>query len=650
MRNQYITIGFCLLALCSMVVAPRVRAGQAAKYLGPCDLDASKDGKTLYVANADAKQITFVHIRSGDISRSISMPAKPTGLTLSPDGRELYVTCAAAQSTLLVMDAESGKIKTTIPVGHTACGPTVTPDGKRLYVCNRFDNNVSVIDLKTRKEVARISATREPLATAITPDGKSVLIINHLPADRADTSDVAAVVTIIDTQSNATTTIRLPSGASGLRGISVSPDGKYAYVTHILARYELPTKQVEYGWMNANALSVIETREKKLLGTVLLDDMYLGAANPWGVACSADGKWICVTHAGTHELSVIDAPALLKKLLAMPVNPEPYQMGEVVYDDRNELLDYFRRLRATLRGKPAEGGELYTLGSAAGVSNDFSFLAGLRRRIKLKGKGPRGIAVIGSKAYVAEYFSDTLGVVELESKSPSRVSGLALGPKPQLTDQRRGEMLFNDAELCFQHWQSCASCHPEARVDGLNWDLINDGIGNLKNTKSMLLAHKTPPVMSSGVRASAEMAVRTGIGHILFTDPPEEDAATIDTYLKSLEPVPSPYLVNGQFSPVAKRGKKIFFSEKAGCSKCHAGPLYTDMRMHDIGSKSPCDRRRDFDTPTLIEVWRTAPYFHDGCYTTVKELITKSRCGKQRSNVEFSEQQINDLVEFVLSQ
>jgi len=649
MTNQPLTIKLWMLTFFSLMVAARAGGGEVGKYLGPCSVVASKDGRMLYIAFADAKQIAFVNIRSGKVTRSIATAAKPTGLTLSPDGRELYVTCAATQSMVLVIDVAFGKIKAKIPVGHTACGPTVTPDGKHLYVCNRFNNDVSVIDLETSKEIGRISATREPLAVAITPDGKSLLVINHLPADRADTSDVAAVVTIIDTQSNATTTIRLPNGASGLRGVCVSPDGKYTYVTHILARYELPTKQVEYGWMNANALSVIEMREKKLLSTVLLDDMYLGAANPWDVACTGDGKWICVTHAGTHELSVIDAPALLKKLLAMPVDPEPSKVGEVLYDDRNELLDYFRRLRAHLKGKKEESGELYTLGSAAGVSNDLTFLAGLRRRIKLKGKGPRGIAVIGSKAYVTEYFTDTLSVVELEPKSPNMVHELALGPKPQLTVRRRGEMLFNDAELCFQHWQSCASCHPDARMDGLNWDLTNDGIGNLKNTKSLVLAHKTPPVMSSGVRESAEMAVRTGFRHILFTDPPEEDAATIDTYLKSLEPVPSPYLVNGQLSPVAKRGKKLFFSEKVGCSKCHADPLYTDMQMHDVGSKSPCDRRRDFDTPTLIEVWRTAPYFHDGRYTTVKESISKCKDHKDGGKVELNEQQINDLVEFVLS-
>jgi DNA-binding beta-propeller fold protein YncE len=71
----------------------------------------------LYIGFADAKRIAFVNIRSGKSARSIAIPAKPTGLKSSPDGRELFVTCAAAQSTLLVMDAESGKIKKTIPVG-----------------------------------------------------------------------------------------------------------------------------------------------------------------------------------------------------------------------------------------------------------------------------------------------------------------------------------------------------------------------------------------------------------------------------------------------------------------------------------------------------------------------------------------------------
>ena len=620
--------------------------------LGPCAVAASKDGKTLYVAHPDARQVAFVDATAGRVTRSIRLPGQPTGLAASPDGTELYVTCAAARSTVFVLDAAAGTVRATITVGHTARGPAASPDGKRLYVCNRFDNDVSVIDLQARKEVARVAVVREPYAAAVTPDGRSVVVANHLPADRADVLDAAAAVTLLDTRTRRTSTIRLPSGATGLRGVCVLPDGKYACATHILARYELPTDRVERGWMNANALSIIDTANRKRLNTVLLDEMNVGAANPWGVACTADGKRICVTHAGTGELSVIAAGALLKKLLAVPVKPDAGSVGEVVYDDRNEMLDYFRRLRARREGKGQgdrhDDAPLYTLGDAAGVSNDLRFLVGLRRRVRLPGRGPRGLAVAGSKVYVAEYFTNTLSLVDLRAKPSSRARTIALGPKPRLTPRRRGEMLFHDARLCLGHWQSCASCHPGGRMDALNWDLLNDGMGNLKNTKSLLLAHKTPPAMSTGVRGSAEAAVRAGLAHILFAGKAEKHAAAIDAYLQSLRPVASPHLRDGRLSASAKRGKRLF--HQAGCATCHPAPLYTDCRTYDVGSKGPCDYRATFDTPTLIEVWRTAPYMHDGRYTTILELITKGKHGGQDGQIDrLNDRQIRDLVAFVLS-
>ena len=657
-RNRFITGGFRpwfrVVAACGIVATAMGRTGEAGNFLGPCALVASKDGRTLYVANADAGQIAFVDVPSRRVIRSIRMPSEPTGLALSPDGCRLYVTCAAARSTVLAIDAASGKVTARIAAGHTAIGPAVAPDGKRLYVCNRFSNDISVIDLRTNEEVVRVPAVREPFAAAVTPDGRSVVVINHLPAGRADLYPVSGAVTVVDTKTRETTTVRLRDGATGLRGVCVSPDGRYAYVTHVQARYELPTTQVGYGWMNANALSIIDTAESRLVNTVLLDDMEMGAANPWGVACTADGKWVCVTHAGSHEVSLIDAPALLAKLLAMAVGPDAGSVGEVVYDDRNEVLDYFRRHRAGLSGKGEAGDyeqrDLYALGTVAGVSNDLTFLAGLRRRIRLNGNGPRGVTVAGSNAYVAEYFTDTVAVIPLEAKAGSRAGTIALGPKPQLTARRRGRMLFNDAALCFEQWQSCASCHPDARTDGLNWDLLNDGMGNLKNAKSLLLAHQTPPAMAAAVRDSAEVGVRAGITHILFGKCREADAVAIDEYLKSLRPVPSPHLVNGRLSPAARRGKRLFFSDKAGCAKCHPAPLYTDLQIYDVTSKSPYDYRADFDTPTLIETWRTAPYLHDGRYTTLKELIIKGKHGKERGDVgSLTRDEINGLVEFVLS-
>ena len=53
---------------------------------------------------------------------------------------------------------------------YRGCVLKVTPDGKTLFVCNRFNDDVSVIDLSTAEENARIAVSREPVAAAITPD------------------------------------------------------------------------------------------------------------------------------------------------------------------------------------------------------------------------------------------------------------------------------------------------------------------------------------------------------------------------------------------------------------------------------------------------------------------------------------------------
>ena len=68
--------------------------------------------------------------------------------------------------------------------------------------------------------------------------------------------------------------------------------------------------------MNTNALAVLDANSNKFVNTVLLDDTDLGAANPYGVACTNDGKHLVVTHSGTNELSLIDAEAMHKKLEA----------------------------------------------------------------------------------------------------------------------------------------------------------------------------------------------------------------------------------------------------------------------------------------------------------------------------------------------
>jgi len=211
-------------------------------------------------------------------------------------------------------------------------------------------------------------------------------------------------------------------------------------------------------------------------------------------------------------------------------------------------------------------------------------------------------------------------------------------------------MYFHDGRFCLQNWQSCASCHPDARADGFNWDLLNDGIGNPKNGKSLLLAHQTPPSMAMGIRANAEAAVRAGIRHEMFTVQPEADAVALDEYLKSLKPIPSPYLVKGKLSAAAQRGKKIFEEEKVGCADCHKSKVMTDKKIHDVGTRSKYDKPKDeFDTPTLVEVWRSGPYLHDGSAATLRDVITANKSDLHGVTSHLRQSEIDDLVAYVLS-
>ncbi|MCX6996762.1 MAG: cell surface protein [Kiritimatiellaeota bacterium] len=611
----------CLLA--SLTPRPAQAALLASKpangptgYPAPVAVLAAADGKTVYVAEYAARQVAVVDLADGRLVRTMSVDLPPSGLALDAVQGRLYVTCEAPEGRVVALNLATGKKEFELATGHTPLSPALSPDGKTLWVCNRFNHQVTAYDTTTRRELARLPMPREPVAAALTPEGSLLVVANHLPAMRADGDWVAAAVSLVDaTARRVITNLTLPNGSTSLRGIAVAPDGKYAYVTHNLGRYQLPTTQLERGWMNTSALTIVDLAARKLLATVLLDDVDLGAANPWGVVCTSDGKLLCVAHSGTHEVSVIDRRALHDKLSRLAA-------GEKLPG-----------VSVTLEDAP----------------NDLSFLFGLRRRVRLTGNGPRGLAIAGDRAVAAEYFSDSLSVVHLAADaSPSAARQITLGPRVAPTQERQGEMNFNNAQFCFQQWQSCTSCHPDSRADALNWDLLNDGIGNPKNTKNMLLAHKTPPAMSLGIRDTAEMAVRSGLKYIQFAVRPEADAVAIDTYLKSLQPVPSPRLVKGELSRAARRGERVF--KKAGRAECHAAPLFTDLKSYDIGTGQDMDKGKALDTPTLVEVWRTAPYLHAGRAATMEDVLTGCNPGDRHgATSKLSREDLADLVEYILS-
>jgi cytochrome c peroxidase len=273
------------------------------------------------------------------------------------------------------------------------------------------------------------------------------------------------------------------------------------------------------------------------------------------------------------------------------------------------------------------------------------------RRVDLPAIAPRGIDMShdGKSLAVAGYFSG--GVVLLDKDAANPIS-LALGPQSEPDLARRGEISFHNADRCFQRWLSCATCHADARADGLNWDLLNDGIGNPKNARSMLLSHATPPVMSLGVRDSMETATRNGFIHIQFTQPDTGEVEAVSAYLRSLKPEISPYrLPDGSLSEAALRGEKIFNRKSVGCAQCHPAPLFTNLKLKDVGTATSLDRgKTEYDVPTLVELWRTPPYLHDGRAATLREVLLDHNPDDDHGDTRSLEPvEIDDLIEYLLS-
>jgi cytochrome c peroxidase len=131
----------------------------------------------------------------------------------------------------------------------------------------------------------------------------------------------------------------------------------------------------------------------------------------------------------------------------------------------------------------------------------------------------------------------------------------------------------------------------------------------------------------------------------------EDVAASLDCYLRSLVPLPSPKLEEGRLSPAARRGETVFRSPEAGCTVCDSGGLLTDLKAHDVGTTGRFDQGQAlFDTPALVERWRTAPFLHDGSCASLQELLTqRNPTDRHDRTSHLSRPQIDDLVEYLLS-
>ncbi|WP_144552881.1 beta-propeller fold lactonase family protein [Bacillus sp. X1(2014)] len=608
----------------------------------------NEKGDTLYVANIDVDTISILDAKTKKIQAEVSVGKQPQQLTLSPDGQFVYVSCLF-DNQVDVISTKKRKVVDSIEVGIQPFGLVTSPNGETLYVANYQSGTLSIIDTNEREVKKELKIGDRPRTVAMTKDGKKLYVPHYLDGN----------ISVIDTEvDKVTKTITLANSPDQTnrkksQGIPntfeqfvISPDGKKAFVPHLLTNIDTP---IHFQETIFPAVSVIDLgKDEEIVDErkELFDEMNIRdvknetiiVANPFDVAFQPDGSKAYVVMSGSEDLVVFDLT----------------------------------------RG-----------GNATQI---------LRR---IKGDNPRGIAISndGQTLYVHNAMSHNLATIQTGGDSPyarATISGepVKLIKKDSLSKEvREGKTIFYSANsdefatsITGNNWMSCASCHADGDMNRLTLTTAKGP----RNIPSNVVTTETGLFLWDGSRNEFTDYIHTvqgEMGGMMELDPakpiPEDVQHMYDALLAFLQdpnsypPPQSPYRKkDGSLTNTAKEGERLF-NGKGNCLSCHGGEFFTDSGkavngegelterntnfLHDIGTGSKLDvpskgdargqyqnprNGKKFDTPTLRGVWATAPYFHDGSAKTIESAIERHR---NNSIPMLSTWEVNAIAEYIKS-
>jgi cytochrome c peroxidase len=270
----------------------------------------------------------------------------------------------------------------------------------------------------------------------------------------------------------------------------------------------------------------------------------------------------------------------------------------------------------------------------------------------------------GETLYIQAWLDRTVNAYDVSSLSPPPAlewSTRTVGEEPLADDELIGKRVFynsSDTRMAESGYLTCAHCHPDGRDDGLVWDLTDRGEG-LRNTTSLLPLGE----LGTGVfhwtgnfdeLQDFENDIRGSFGGSGFLSEEQWEASSdtlgepksglseeldaLSAFVLSLQPPVSPYE-----PPIG--GEQAFLA--LGCADCHPSPTFTDSQAsplirHDIGTITDASGQRmgveidGFDTPTLIGLFQSAPYLHDGSARTPEEAVLAHDGSDQISALELA--------------
>lgn len=594
-RSVRFTLPVVFSLLCCLIMASEpVRAGKSSSLL-----DISTDGQLLACSNRDSGTVTIVDLKQHKKLRELKVGRHPEGVTFLGDSHRV-ATAVYDDDLVVFLDADTGKQLGQTEVFDEPYGVVSTSDGSSVYVTLDYPGRVVEINTKSMEVENEFSAGQHLRGLAISHDDQSLFTTEYY----------TALVRQIDAQ-NGKTIDQWEGGSTDnlLRQITLHPSRDKAYLPHIRSRIT-----VAHGAGSIFPIvSVVDTKagDGKRRKKIPMDS-FQGArvtCNPWDTAITPDGKTFFVVFAGTDDMFVCN----------------------VIDDDYRELT--------------------------------------YRAKLNL-GHNPRGVRVApdGETFYV--YNALDFNIEAYDTQTLRRLATINVSENPLSEEILLGKRLFYTAlqPMTSRLWISCASCHPDGQPDGKTWH-NPEGLRNTQSLAGMAWTHpihwsadrdevqdfehtiRGPLMQGKGlapgrINASLE-APNKGLSQAL-----DAMAAYSNTHKFTL----SPYAKQG-LSPAAQRGRKLFFSKQTQCATCHSGPFLTDsvptgkIVRHDVGTAvdNPGEKMGPaYDTPTLLGVYRTAPYLHHGKAQTLEEVLTIYNHDDQHGvTSQLSKQDIADLVEYL---
>lgn len=270
----------------------------------PSGVAFSPDARQVYFSCEGEHTLDIVDRESGKIIGKVALTGRPNSISASRDGKLVFVAIADAPGAVDVIDPIGMKRLKSIPIKGAVHYAYITPDYKYIAACSIAGKIITIIDIATLEPVGDIHFPNgvRPVAFELGADGQtSRLFVQLSDFNGFDVVDFKTrqIVSSVTLPNDPISLVGMHSGAPS-HGIQVSPDNKTLWVNSSVA----------------GAVFVYSLPDLKLKGHVSVGNV------PDWLTFTPDGRYVYESNAGSNSVSAIDTKTL-REVARIPVGEVP---------------------------------------------------------------------------------------------------------------------------------------------------------------------------------------------------------------------------------------------------------------------------------------------------------------------------------------